>query len=267
MKFDPHTEQQILASLVEAGKKILEVYALPEVQQQVKTKKDKSPVTLADELSHEYLLDQLARITPDIPIISEEADLVDYEERKNYDYFWLLDPLDGTHQFMKRNDQFCVSLGLIEGDHPIWGGIYAPVFEDMYYGGSMHQAAYKTDASLSEKTALEASAFNGKMLMSIRSNNRPHKSELKILNGLPIKKQINMGSAIKFGMIAAGEANVYYRHGKSMEWDTAAGQAIVEACGGQVWDAKDKSPIRYNKPELENTHFYCFSKGFEDHLP
>jgi len=235
---------------VEAGKKIMEIY---ESFQNVRFKEDNTPVTDADIASNDIINKYLSKYYPEIPIMSEENDNIEYEERKNWEYYFCVDPLDGTKEFVRKTDQFTVNIALIKNSKPIAGVIYAPAYALSYFSDT-DKNVFKKYKDM-QKEILETQ-YRKKNLVLIKSNydRRPLRNYLD----LPITEEIKLGSSLKFCRIAEGKANVYLRFGPTMEWDTAAGQAIVEATGGVILTAdEDKNKLLYNKENLMNPDFIC----------
>ena len=237
----------------EAGEAILKIYNDPVKADEVTFKTDHSPLTLADEASNEVITNRLKILTQDIPVLSEEGRNIPYSERKNWEYFWCVDPLDGTKEFVKRNGEFTVNIALIYNHTPILGIIYVPVTDTMYYA-SAQTGAYKIDAN-GNKTALQV---NKKLADWTAVGSRTHSApeEAELLAKYPVGKSVSIGSSLKFCLLAEGLAQIYYRHGPTMEWDTAAGQAILTLSGG-VLTKPDGTPFLYNKESLLNGSFLC----------
>ena len=236
----------------DAGAKILEIYEHEDFSKVVDFKDDNSPLTLADKASHNVIEPALKALTPEIPILSEEGKAMDYATRSQWTKFWCVDPLDGTKEFIKRNGQFTVNIALIENGKPTLGVIYTPVTGETYYGSA--EGAFKTTGegtpkkiSVSHKTEGERKAVGS------ASHASPEEDEL--LAKYNVTDSIKRGSSLKFCMVAEGNADLYYRHGPTMEWDTAAGQAIVEAAGGKVLKGHGPEPFTYNKENLLNGSF------------
>lgn len=238
----------------EAGQQILKIYNDKNYRESIDYKSDNSPLTLADKASHDLISKGLTTQYPEIPLISEEGEQVDYAVRKNYDLFWLVDPLDGTKEFINRNGEFTVNIALIKESYPILGLIYAPVL-DVFYVGSEGEA-YKIEQG--KKAALEVTGINSGI--AVRSKSHASSEEDEILNKYEITDSISVGSSLKFCMVADNKASLYYRYGPTMEWDTAAGQAVLEAAGGSVTIETSENRFAYNKKSLLNTGFLC--KGF-----
>lgn len=251
-----------IQSALMAGEEILKVYNSNfEVQQ----KEDNSPLTLADKRAHETISELLK--STDYPVLSEEGKDMPYEERANLPYFWMVDPLDGTKEFVKRNGEFTVNIALIHQQRAILGVIYVPVTKMLYYGGH-GIGAYKLELtsflnmdmvaimSRSRKLPLAEGPKNFTVVAS-----RSHLSETTrdFIDGLKLQHKhvdfISSGSSIKLCIVAEGNADVYPRFAPTMEWDTAAGQAICEAAGKQVIDYTTNQRLLYNKPNLLNNWF------------
>ncbi len=271
---DIQYEELILTTLLaakRAGEAILDVY---ESDFAVEQKDDKSPLTLADKRSHEIIagvLEQTITVNNStVPILSEEGRDISYDERKKWEYFWLVDPLDGTKEFIKRNGEFTVNIALIQKHKPVLGIIYIPV-KDVFYFAAINLGTYKLENSenltdnLSIKELLDKSqrlplTSNNKSLLTVIGS-RSHTSEefsefVKQLNEKYGNVEfISSGSSLKLCLVAEGRADVYPRFGPTMEWDTAAGQAIVEQAEGRVMDIQTREPLRYNKENLLNPFF------------
>lgn len=234
---------RVTALATEAGSTILAIYQ--DLNPQVEYKWDHSPVTRADLVSHQILQTGLARLAPHWPVLSEESVEVPFEERKSWRHFWMIDPLDGTKEFLHRTGEFTVNIALIEEDQPILGVIYAPVIDRLYFAA--HGAgSYRTDGKVTTAVKV-ASARAGRTRFVV---SRRHASEQETKDG----ETMVMGSSLKFCLIAEGSADVYPRNGPTMEWDTAAAQCILEEAGGSVTDLEGNT-IRYNKHVLLNPAF------------
>jgi 3'(2'), 5'-bisphosphate nucleotidase len=231
-----------------AGDEILKIYGTADFG--VEQKSDDSPLTLADQASHDIIYNQLKDNYPDIPVLSEEGKDIPYDDRKDWKYFWLVDPLDGTKEFIKRNGEFTVNIALIENNQPVLGVILAPVLDTTYYG-KKGEGAFKIEKG--EKSKLKVN-YNNNGLTAVKSRSHSSDDEENLLSQYNIQDTISIGSSLKFCMVAEGKADIYYRHGPTWEWDTAAGQAIVEAAGGKV------EGLSYNKEIIKNSSFLV--KGF-----
>jgi 3'(2'), 5'-bisphosphate nucleotidase len=289
-----HTQLLLTALLAarRAGEAILEVYNSGFA---VEHKDDKSPLTLADKRSHEIIMKDLKKpITtenrkpthnnPALPVLSEEGRDIPYDERKGWEYFWLVDPLDGTKEFIKRNGEFTVNIALIHANKPVLGVIYVPV-KDTFYFAAAGIGAYKLTKTkivvdnmpvneiLDKSQKLPLSVNNKKSdsgddkhttnerasLTVIGSRSHGTKEFSEFIEHMKEKhgeiELISAGSSLKFCLVAEGMADIYPRFGPTMEWDTAAGQAIVEQVDGRVIDIQTKEPLKYNKCNLLNPFF------------
>ncbi len=259
----------LLKLAVDAGKAILEVY---ETAFSVEIKDDRSPLTLADKKSNEILCKGLASIW-NIPIMSEEIKQLSYEERKAWNKFWLVDPLDGTKEFIKRNGEFTVNVALIEDHTPVFGLIYVPVTGQMYFAikeqgsytlslkdWSALPTSYNEIISLSKKLPLEhrpAGEFN---IVASRSHMSPE-TEAYINEEKGKHKVVNIvsaGSSLKFCLVAEGKADAYPRYGPTMEWDTGAGHIIATETGKKLVRTDTMEPLTYNKENLLNPYFLVY---------
>ncbi len=237
----------------QAGMRILSIYHDSDFSKVVNFKEDNSPLTLADKAAHDVIVEGLEKHYPDIPIISEEGSEIAYETRKSWARHWLVDPLDGTKEFINRNGEFTVNIALIENGKPILGVIYVPV-KDTLYEGEVENGATKTVDG--KTTNLVVNNKVGSRI-AVRSKSHASEEEESVLNSYDVVDSISVGSSLKFCMVAEGKADIYYRHGPTMEWDTAAGQGIVEAAGGKVFQKTGDAVFTYNKENLLNSSFLC----------
>ncbi len=237
---------------VSAGQRIMEVYRHGFT---VSEKADRSPVTTADLAAHELISRELSRLTPEIPILSEESEAAPFPERQGWGHYWLIDPLDGTRQFIERNGGFSVNIALIQGHQPTLGIVYAPAQEQCCYA-SRGAGAYHCHVG-EEATRIHTRTPPATRLVVAGSRSYANRSLQTLLNHLGPHTLLRRGSAYKFCLVAAGEVDLYPRLGPTSEWDTAAGQCIVEEAGGQVVDTHFR-PLSYNtKPSLENPSFFA----------
>ncbi|HZG00911.1 MAG TPA: 3'(2'),5'-bisphosphate nucleotidase CysQ [Chitinophagales bacterium] len=241
--------------LREAGDAILDVYAN---EFAVTIKADKSPVTEADTRSSDIVSDGLLALFPNVPVLSEENQDIDYATRRNWKNYWLLDPLDGTKEFIKRNGEFCINAALMINNQPVAGFIYIPLQRTLYHAIGTGEVV-RTDADNSTN-AFSARAFDKKETLVIASS-RSHGNAKEIEAITKIKAagynlgHVNSGSAIKFCLIAEGKAHMYFRYGPTSEWDTAAGHALLRAVGGDVMGIESRASLAYNKEQLLNPAF------------
>jgi 3'(2'), 5'-bisphosphate nucleotidase len=206
---------------------------------------DHSPLTQADLVSHRILKSGLSRLAPQLPVLSEESAEVPFDERKCWRHFWMIDPLDGTKEFLRRTGEFTVNIALIENDRPVLGVVYAPVIDKLYFA-ARGNGSYRMDGKVTTPIKIAAKTERTRFVVS-----RDHASELDQTKGCEV---VVMGSSLKFCLIAEGSADVYPRHGATMEWDTAAAQCILEEAGGSVTDLEG-NVLKYNKQVLLNSGF------------
>ena len=259
----PNTDERLLEPLLEiavqAGRRILEIYA---TDFNVNLKSDQSPVTTADMAAHEVILRDLQRLTPDLPVLSEESSNIPFAERQRWGSYWLVDPLDGTKEFISRNGDFTVNIALIQKHEPIVGVVHIPVERVSYYGCTGVGAYRRTLGNLPE--AIHVKPLGNGPVRVVAS--RSHRGEL--LDGYLAKlgphETLSRGSALKFCLVAEGAADVYPRLGPTSEWDTAAGHAVLLAAGGHVVSV-DGKPLSYNtKESLLNPHFIAYADHSRD---
>lgn len=242
-----------------AGKEILKVYNDEERSSISDSKDDNSPLTLADKAAHEYIFAALTKAYPHFPIISEEGKAIPVEERTQWKYYWLVDPLDGTKEFIKRNGQFTVNIAFMHFDKPLWGIIHVPVTGVTYYGGK-ETGSFKLSGN-EEPVRLSVNNKKDK-LIAVKSKSHGNAADDELLKKYPVTDSIEVGSSLKFCMVAEGKADIYYRSGPTMEWDTAAGHAVVEGAGGLVYANENGDAFKYNKASLLNGSFIVF--GFRN---
>ncbi|RMA58940.1 3'(2'),5'-bisphosphate nucleotidase CysQ [Ulvibacter antarcticus] len=251
-----------IEAAIKAGHAILKVYS---TDFNVEIKGDDSPLTLADKNANDIINEYL--VTTQIPIISEENKQLDYSKRKNWERCWIVDPLDGTKEFIKRNGEFTVNIALVENGIPTLGVIYVPVSKTIYFTASDASAAYKMMLSddeinvasiISKASEIHPASENASVIKIVGSRSHLNEdtenfiSEIKKENDVEI---VSKGSSLKFCLVAEGEAHLYPRYAPTMEWDTAAGQAICQAAGVKVIDNNTKRPLLYNKENLLNPYF------------
>ncbi|MEO1204181.1 MAG: 3'(2'),5'-bisphosphate nucleotidase CysQ [Pseudomonadota bacterium] len=253
--------EPVVELATEAGARILEVYATDfEVQQ----KDDASPVTKADLAAHRSITAGLRRLTPSLPIISEESGLPDFEERRGWQRYWLVDPLDGTKEFVNRNGEFTVNIALIDGSRPVLGVVGVPVQEKTYVGCEGYGAERRDAQGAPLQIRVQPQAARPPRVVGSRSHRGASLDAW--LSNLGEHEMVPMGSSLKFCVIAEGEADVYPRLGPTSEWDTAAAQAVVEQAGGAVLEL-DGSPLSYNqKDDILNPWFVVTGASDRDWL-
>lgn len=237
----------------EAGEAIMEIYQDDKLFG-VEMKADNSPLTKADKRANDIIVKGLNALDEQYPIISEETKLVDYEVRKNYKTFWLVDPLDGTKEFIKRNGEFTVNIALIDGNSPIMGIVYVPATGEMYWASKGQGAYYSCDGSLEE---LKANIFSigDEGLRVVASRSHINQETKEFMDQLTNPDIVSKGSSLKFLILANGGAELYPRIAPTMEWDTGAAQIVLEEAGGTVLQYGTDIPLQYNKKNLLNPYF------------
>ena len=240
----------------EAGKAVLEIYG---TGFSVDVKEDKSPLTEADRRSNAVIVEALGKWYPEIPIISEETRTVPYLERKDWEYFWLVDPLDGTKEFIKRNGEFTVNIALVRGQTPVLGVVFQPIGDHLYYAIE-GQGAWKSSGGAAAQRLSGGTHFSMKPEVTVVASRSHLTDEVRdFISDLEAQGKkvefISAGSSLKLCLVAEGAADVYPRLGPTMEWDTAAAHAIVIESGRRVVEHGTNRPLLYNKENLLNPFF------------
>ena len=248
------TAIQLAAIAAEAGEIVMRHYR---AGAKARWKDDRSPVTDADEEAEAYILKALADLFPGVPVAAEEA-VAAGRACDPCTHFFLVDPLDGTREFLKRNGEFTVNIAEIQGGMPVAGAVYAPVVSKLYFGGTdgAFEAKARAGKPIAKNAAREIHVRKppAKGWVAATSRSHPDPETDEFLKRFPLGRTIVAGSSLKFCLVAAGEADIYARAGRTMEWDTAAGHAVLKAAGGDVtrWDG---APFLYGKPGFENGGF------------
>ncbi len=244
-----------------AGNAILEVYALDDIQ--VELKADNSPVTTADRRAHRIIADGLEQLSPGVPVLSEEGTLPAFSTRKNWGRYWLVDPLDGTREFIDRTHEFTVNIALIENNQPVLGMVYAPVSQAFYYGGkALHGAWRQLGGESAVAIQTRPCAPVGVLNIALsRHSGRDNLTDLlaRFEQRFSEVHQMVVGSSLKTCLVAEGSLDIYPRLWPTSEWDTAAGQAVIEGAGGKILTIINNclEPLSYNQKEsLLNPDFY-----------
>lgn len=244
--------KEIIGVAKEAGEAILEIYH--EAQDvEITRKDDDSPLTKADLASHHIIIDALKELDPDTPVISEESGIPDYEDRKKWNKFWIVDPLDGTKEFIKKNGEFTVNIALIEDGMPVLGVVYVPDQQTMYYA-EQGKGSFKQVGTDAPERIYSTGSDKDETLVAVQSRSHGSDKLVTLLNekGLTVKETIPAGSSIKFCLVAEGKADIYPRMGPTMEWDVAAGDAVYRY---SAREGVHESPLTYNKSDLKNGSF------------
>ena len=242
-----------------AGKAILSIY---DSDFAVQAKEDNSPLTEADIASHNLITEEIGKLTPALPVLSEESADIPFAERSRWQTYWLVDPLDGTKEFVKRNGEFTVNIALIDDQRPVLGVVHVPVTGATYFGDNRHGAFLQHGQDAPRPIHVAAKVHGRPRVVGSRS----HAGERlqRYLANLGDHELVSMGSSLKLCLVAEGKADIYPRLGPTSEWDTAAAQAIVEAAGGRVTDAS-MDLLHYNtKDSLLNPEFLVFGDISED---
>lgn len=270
------TEDQQLEAVIRiaeaAGAEILRVYN-QEAAIDVSLKDDNSPLTEADRRAHNLIVEQLLTVSPTLPILSEESDAIEAATRRSWQRYWLVDPLDGTKEFIKRNGEFTVNIALIDSGQAVLGVVHVPV-SGITYSGRLGVGAWKREAGTTCEICTEdVGAMDNADTDSVSRNSRPinvvasrsHRGELldrlidTIESRLGAAQVVSMGSSLKICLLAEGKADIYPRLAPTCEWDTAAAHAVLSAAGGEIYDTQFR-PLRYNqKDELLNPHFLAIA--------
>lgn len=262
MTASPHHLITAITAALQAGKAILEIYHSGDFD--IEVKGDNSPLTKADTASHDVIMSYLTKT--DIPVLSEEGRDIPYKERKSWKQLWIVDPIDGTKEFIKRNGEFTVNIALIENQKPIIGVIFVPVTGELFFS-SKELGAFKVAVNLKDYDVEALLSMGNKLplqredktftIVASRSHmsleTREYVQQMRDINGEV--NLISKGSSLKLCMVAEGTANCYPRFAPTMEWDTAAGQAICEHAGFEVIDWSTKKNMLYNREELLNNWF------------
>ena len=255
----PITIEQLIDIAQQAGEAILKIY---NTDFAIESKQDSSPLTEADLASHNIITQALKQLTPDIPVLSEESAKIPFETRQSWNRYWLIDPLDGTKEFIKRNGEFTVNIALIEDHEATLGVVYVPVTGLTFYGAKS-QGAFKIEKGQSAQP-IQVSQQHQRPVQVAGSRSHAGDSLAQFLKQLGDHEIVSMGSSLKICLVADGTCDIYPRLGPTSEWDTAAAQAVVEAAGGKI-TLTDMSPLRYNtKDSLLNPHFFVFGDSSVD---
>ncbi len=255
--------EQIKDIAREAGNIILGIYNNIDEDLVIDKKADDSPLTQADQAANTYICAELEKLYPNIPIISEENKMLPYEEREDWEEAWLVDPLDGTKEFIKRNGEFTVNIALIRKGNCELGVLYAPVIDEMYYGDKGKGAFLESNGEKRALTVPEASSSDSGLRI-VASRSHINEETQTYISQFKDPEITSKGSSLKFMLIAKGDADIYPRIAPTMEWDTGAAQAILEEAGGRVIRYDDRLKLEYNKENLLNPYFIAMAKITED---
>ena len=260
-------EAPLIALCERASEAIMQVYNVPQ-SPSVDYKSDRSPVTAADIEAHNIIVEGLAQLTPGLPILSEEQSLPAFAERSRWQRYWLIDPLDGTREFIDRNGEFTINIALIDAGKPLLGVVYVPLERRAYYG-LVGTGAWKVGDGVRATLAVAGAPGDSvRVLTSARHSNTEVQRCLQQLRATGVSvQQLKAGSALKFCRLAEGLGDIYPRFSPCCEWDTGAGQALLEAAGGALVTLEGAA-LRYNrKASLINPHFYALGGTVEQWWP
>lgn len=233
-----------------AGAEILKIYESGDFS--IEAKSDDSPLTLADKAAHHKIVSFLERTS--IPILSEEGRDIPFNERANWEYFWMVDPLDGTKEFIKKNGEFTVNIALIHKGESILGVVYPPVLGDLYWAVNRKGAFLQSKGEINKLTTTKKELTESNLKVVASRSHMSSETE-EYVSKLSQPQIVSKGSSLKFLLVASGEADVYPRFGPTMEWDTAAAHVIVTEAGGRVTLDDETTPLTYNKENLLNPYF------------
>jgi len=242
----------------EAGAAIQKIYE-GSAGMEIEKKSDDSPLTIADRTANKIICDALEKLPVQYPIISEENKAIPYQKRKSFDYCWLVDPLDGTKEFIKRNGEFTVNIALIHQQQIVLGVVYASDRDEMYWAVK-NEGAFQVINGQDVRLSAKDFTLKDEGLKVVCSRSHLNEGTQAFVDALVKPKLVATGSSLKFLIIAAGQAHVYPRLAPTMEWDTGAAQIILEEAGGSVIDHNTKNTLLYNKENLLNPHFVAYGK-------
>lgn len=267
MSYHQYIEQVIVIAKA-AGDAIMQVYS---TDFNVVKKEDNSPLTQADLAAHQVIIQALSKLTPDIAIISEESDSIAFETRRQWQQYWLIDPLDGTREFVKRNGEFTVNIAFIDQHQPVLGVVYAPVTGLLYYASHGHGAYKQLDVNDSKNSPQNIHTRVLNLNQPTVAGSRSHTNEkmqqfmhnLESASGVA-PELISMGSSLKICLVAEGLADVYPRLGPTSEWDTAAAYCVLHEAGGDIVDMSNQTLLYNTKDSLLNPSFFAKSDSVHD---
>lgn len=249
---DQHLKIAIEAA-EEASIEIVKIYESDDFD--MEQKDDLSPLTKADKKGHEVIMQHLLKTR--LPVLSEEGKSIPYADRVKWEYFWMVDPLDGTKEFIKRNGEFTVNIALIYNGVPVLGVVAVPVANEIYYGGIDFGVTLKKDGVETQLETRKSVSLQQPDLRVVASRSHMSEETEQFINGLKNPTTVSKGSSLKFLLLVTGEADVYPRFAPTMEWDTAAADALVRAIGLGVYQHESTDLLQYNKENLLNPYFLC----------
>ncbi len=244
----------LIEIIYKAGEKVMEIYQSSDFE--IKYKNDDSPLTIADQVSNDIICNSLHTLYPQIPILSEEGAEIPFSKRKKWQSLWVIDPIDGTKEFIKKNGEFTLNIALIEKNNPTVGLVYAPCIKKLWYGSD--QGSFKVSKGKKSKISIN-SKCNDDLIDIVSSRSHSNPMIETFLNQFKNYNIVNMGSSIKICLVADGTADIYPRLAPTMEWDTAAAHAVLKYAGGSLIDLDTKKEMIYNRKNLKNSNFVANS--------
>ena len=240
-----------------AGNKIMEIYESADISKmEIEYKNDNSPLTLADKEANKIICKLLHNKEPKTPILSEEGSYISYENRKKWTKFWLIDPIDGTKEFIKKNGEFTINIALIENQKPTLGIVYAPALKKYWFGSK--KGAFKLENGKKQKINVNKKVGKTVKVVASRSHKSPKLNTF--LSNFDKYELVSMGSSIKICLVAEGSADIYPRLAPTMEWDTAAAHAVLKFANGSLIDLNSNKEMLYNRKDLKNSFFIANSQ-------
>jgi 3'(2'), 5'-bisphosphate nucleotidase len=253
-------ERELCQLAWDAGSAVMRIYEAERLSDaRLADKTDDSPLTKADLASHHLIVDRLTRLQPTLPIVSEE-DAESFAESTASGTYWLIDPLDGTKEFLARNGEFTINIALISNSEPVWGVVYAPALDHMFWGGRDY-GSYRRLSGQVDSIQVAAPVESGKSYRVVASKSHLNPATSNFIDQLGATEMVQVGSSLKFCTIAEGCADVYPRLAPTCEWDTAAAHAVLEGAGGYVYDTSG-NPLSYGKPNCLNPSFIAATMAF-----
>jgi len=253
-----HLVPEICEIAIKAGNAILEIYN-SDLDFGVEAKSDDSLLTIADKKANDIIVDGLKNLSEQYPIISEENKQLDYKDRKDFVTFWLVDPLDGTKEFIKKNGEFTVNIALVHNGNPVLGVVYTPVSEELFYASKNDGAYKKIPQQEAQKIMANTFSMDDQHLRVICSRSHLNDETQAFVDALTTPELVSKGSSLKFLMLSEGKAELYPRLAPTMEWDTGAAQIILEEAGGSVINNDTGEALNYNKESLLNPFFIAYA--------
>jgi len=248
---------EIVTIAQKAGHAILEIYEQSS-NIEIQSKADDSPLTIADTTANTIICNGLQDLSHQFPIVSEENKQIEYTQRSEYEYFWMVDPLDGTKEFIKRNGEFTVNIALIHQNRSVLGVVYLPVKQETYWAAS-GSGAHFSDGTTTKQLVAPAFTLQDSGLTLVCSRSHLNDATQDFVKQFDSPNLLPCGSSLKFMALAEGSAQIYPRLAPTMEWDTAAAQIVLEEAGGSVVNVETNQPVVYNKENLLNPHFIAYA--------